>query len=167
MALFSNPRRGVCQRMTPSTLGSFDSFDVGQVFHSRGRTISDADIRLFIGSTGADHPNHTDAQYCEKHPFFAQPCAPGVQILGVVDGHIAEAITRRVDLSLNYGHDRIRYLKPVYPGDTISSTVTIIDARVKDPEWGVLTVEAHAQNQRGELVLVNVNRLLIRRNVVG
>lgn len=141
----------------------FEDFQVGEIFESRGRTMTDADIRLFIGATGADHPNHTDAEYCRDHPFFKRPCAPGVLTLSVVDGFVAEEITRKSALSLNYGHDRIRYLKPVYPDDTISAEIEITAKEKKDSDWGLLTVEARARDQKGELVLVNVNKLLIQR----
>ncbi len=142
----------------------FEDFVVGQAFRSRGRTITDADIRLFLGATGADHPNHTDAEYCRHHPIFRRPVALGVLVLSVVDGFIAEAITRRSAPALNYGHDKIRYLKPVYPGDTIHADIKIIASEAKNEEWGLLTVEALAKNQNGELVLVNINKLLIQRH---
>lgn len=141
----------------------FEDFQIGERFQSRGRTITDADIRMFIGATGADHPNHTDAEYCRRHPIFKKPCAPGVLTLSVVDGFIADMITRDAALSLNYGHDKIRYLKPVHPGDTISAEIKITAKEEKDSDWGLLTVEAHARNPEGELVLVNVNKLLIQR----
>lgn len=141
----------------------FEDFQKGERFESRGRTVTDADIRMFIGATGGDHPNHTDAEYCQNHPIFKRPCAPGVLTLGVVDGFIAEAITRKTALSLNYGHDKIRYLIPVYPGDTINADITISAREEKDANWGILTVEALAKNQKREVVLVNVNKLLIQR----
>jgi len=141
----------------------FEDFTIGDEFESRGRTVTEADIRMFIGATGADHPNHTDAEYCRHHPIFRQPCAPGVLALSVVDGFIAEEITRKCALVLNYGHDRIRYLRPVYPGDTLRAKIRVTGRDDKNADWGVLTIEAHAENQNGELVLVNVNKLLIQR----
>src|SRR5437879_3165237 len=112
--------------MTSETLGSavrdqryFEDYSVGQRFRSRGRTVTDADIRLFVGATGCDHPNHTDEEYCKAHPIFERTCAPGVLVLGLVDGFIAESITREMASSLNYGHDKVRYVKPVYTHDTI------------------------------------------------
>ena len=141
----------------------FEDFAVGQRFQSWGRTITEADIRLFLGATGADHPNHTDAEFCRRHPIFRGPVALGVLVLSVVDGFIAEAITRYAAPCLNYGHDKIRYLKPVYPGDTIRADIEVISSEAKNDEWGLLTVKADATNQAGELVLVNVNKLLIQR----
>lgn len=60
-----------------------DDFDVGAVFSSCGRTVTESDIRMFIGATGADHPNHTDAEYSRNHPIFRQPCAPRMLVLTV------------------------------------------------------------------------------------
>lgn len=145
----------------------FEDFEIGDEFESRGRTVTEADIRMFIGATGADHPNHTDAEYCRTHPIFRQPCAPGVLALSVVDGFIADEITRKCAVVLNYGHDRIRYLRPVYPGDTLRAKIRVAGRSEKNGRWGVLTLEAHAHNQRGELVLVNVNKLLIQRQAAG
>lgn len=70
--------------MTPPKY--FEDFTIGDAFESRGRTVTEADIRMFIGATGADHPNHTDAEYCRHHPIFRQPCAPGVLALSVEIG---------------------------------------------------------------------------------
>jgi 3-hydroxybutyryl-CoA dehydratase len=145
----------------------YEDFQVGDAFRSRGRTVTEADIRLFIGATGADHRNHTDAEYCRAHPIFREPCAPGVLALSVVDGFIAETMTRDAALSLNYGHDKIRYLQPVYPGDTLTAEITVEAREDKSADWGLLTVAARAANQRGELVLVNVNKLLISRKASG
>jgi acyl dehydratase len=86
-----------------------------------------------------------------------------VRTVSIVDGFIAEAITRTSSYSLNYGHDKIRYLRPVYPGDTLQATVEVTAVEEKNEEWGLLTVEALAHNQDDELVLVNINKLLIRR----
>ncbi len=141
----------------------FEDFAVGQRYHSWGRTVTDADIRLFLGATGADHPNHTDAEHCRQHPIFHGPVALGVLVLSVVDGFIAEAITRGAAPCLNYGHDKIRYLRPVYPGDTIRATIEVTASEIKNEEWGLLTVQADAVNQAGDLVLVNANKLLIQR----
>jgi acyl dehydratase len=148
-------------------LDYFEDFAAGQRFSSWGRTITDADIRLFLGATGADHPNHTDAEWCRNHPVFRAPVALGVLVLSVVDGFIAEAITRRAAPCLNYGHDRIRYLKPVYPGDTIRAEIEVVATEVKSDEWGLITVRADATNQEGELVLINVNKLLMHRRTWG
>jgi acyl dehydratase len=51
----------------------------------------------------------------------------------------------------------------VYPGDTLSADITVTAYNERDADWGLLTITAQARNQRGEIVLVNVNKLLIQR----
>ena len=74
----------------------FEDYAVGQRFTSDGRTVTDADIRLYLGATGTAHPNHTDEEYCKRHPILKGICAPGVLVLGLVDAFIADAVTRHM-----------------------------------------------------------------------
>jgi 3-hydroxybutyryl-CoA dehydratase len=141
----------------------FEDYRAGQQWLSRGRTITDADIRMYLGSTGTDHPNHTDEEYSKNHPLLEGICAPGVLVLGLVDGFIADKVTRHMAVSMNYGHDRIRYLKPVYVRDTIHAEITVTECSVRNDEWGVVTVGALAKNQSGEPVLFDSHLLIVAR----
>ncbi len=141
----------------------FEDLAVGAEFNSRGRTITDADIRLFIGATGDDHPHHTDAEYCKKHPVFKRPCAQGVLVLSVSDTFFAYEIGFNLAFSLNYGHDKIRYLQPVYDGDTVRSRMRILSCEPKDETWGRVLVECNVYNQDDELVLINHQVILAGR----
>ncbi|MGB6008190.1 MaoC family dehydratase [Castellaniella sp.] len=141
----------------------FEDLVVGAEYTSRGRTITDADIRLFIGATGDDHPHHTDAEYCKNHPVFERPCAQGVLVLSVSDTFFAYEIGFNLAHSLNYGHDKIRYLLPVYDGDTVHSVMRIAACEPKDATWGRVVVECNVHNQKGQLVLVNHQVILAGR----
>lgn len=141
----------------------FEDLEVGAEYRSRGRTITDADIRLFIGATGDDHPHHTDVEYCRRHPIFREPCAQGVLVLSVSDTFFAYEIGMKLAFSANYGHDRIRYLKPVYHGDTVRAEMRIMDCRIQDDTWGRVTIGCNILNQRDELVLVNHQVILAGR----
>jgi acyl dehydratase len=54
-------------------------------------------------------------------------------------------------LCVSYGYDAIRFLKPVYIGDTITATYTIEKV---DEEAAKTFAKLETKNQRGELVLV-------------
>jgi acyl dehydratase len=153
--------------MNPETVGGtrfwFEDYAVGQTFRSRGRTVTDADIRTYLGATGTDHPNHTDEEYCRAHPLLDGVCAPGVLVLGIVDGFIADAVTRYMASSMNYGHDRIRYLRPVYVHDTLRADMRVTACATRDDTWGVVTVETLARNQHDEPVLFDVHLLIVQR----
>lgn len=141
----------------------FEDYEVGESWRSVGRTITDADIRLFVGATADDHPNHTNAEYCKAHPIFDRPCAQGVLVLGVVDGFLAYEVTRYMSASLNYGHDRIRYLAPVYVNDTVYAEFRVSGRRERSAEWGLLEFDVQVRNQDDVLSLAETQLILVNR----
>ncbi|SOY90484.1 putative dehydratase, MaoC-like domain [Cupriavidus taiwanensis] len=52
------------------------------------------------------------------------------------------------------GVDEIRWLKPVYAGDTLTVVLNVLDSRPSEskPDRGVVHTQWEATNQRGELV---------------
>jgi 3-hydroxybutyryl-CoA dehydratase len=141
----------------------FEDYEPGQSFVSRGRTVTDADIRLFVGATNCDHPNHTDAEYCRAHPIFDRPCAQGVLVLGLLDGFLAEVVTTKMEASLNYGHDKVRYLKPTYIDDTVHAEIEVTECVGRDEQWGVVHFDARAVNQDGETVLYESHLVMVTK----
>jgi acyl dehydratase len=146
-----------------STVRFFEDVRPGEVKKSRGRTVTDADIRMFIGATGDDHPNHTDAEYCKHHPILKGPCVQGILLLGISDAFITLAFGNDLSQAMNYGHDKIRYLRPAYHGDTLTADLTVLSCVARDDDWGFVTVEALLANQSAEPVLVNHQKLLVKR----
>ena len=56
--------------------------------------------------------------------------------------------------AFSYGYDRLRFIKPVYIGDTIRCKVTISDKRdFKKPELGTVVEKVEVFNQRDEVVM--------------
>lgn len=141
----------------------FEDYVVGQRFTSGGRTVTDADIRLYLGATGTAHPNHTDAEYCRRHPLLEGICAPGVLVLGIVDAFLADAVTQQMAASMNYGHDKVRYVRPVYTNDTVHAEIEVVECVERDDEWGLLKLDARAVNQDGETVLFDAHVIVVRR----
>lgn len=131
----------------------WEDYAIGETFRTGGRTIVDADIRLFIGATDATHPAHVDVQYSEAHPF-GRPVAQGSLIVGVVDGLVSRYLVPQVAKLAHYGYDRIRFIKPVFPGDTISLSATVADKKPKTNGFGVVTMTYDVLNQRDDVVAV-------------
>lgn len=138
-----------------------EDFRKGQKLTSRGRTMTEADIRLFIGATGSDHPIHTDEEHCRTHPILDQVCVQGLLSLSVLDGLLADALTKRMPVVMNYGHDKVRYLAPVHCKDTIHAEFEIADCRQRDDDYGTVAIDCVLKNQRGEAVLFDRHLLLV------
>jgi len=130
----------------------FEDYEIGQVHHSHGRTITEADIVLHAGQTGDFYPHHMDAEFCKQQPF-KERIAHGTLILSVAVGMLAGEIN---DVAMSYGYDGIRFIRPVFIGDTITAHATIAEKREykKNPEeFGLVDEKVEVTNHKGELVM--------------
>ena len=114
------------------------------------KTVGEADVYLFAGLTGDLDPNHVDEEYC-KLTSFGHRVAHGALLVGYMSAASSQALTSIVRPNLSLGYDRVRFLKPVYFGDTITVDYEITDADSARRRT-TATVEVH--NQAGELVAV-------------
>ena len=138
----------------------FEDYQLGAERRTGGRTITETDIVLHAGQTGDFYPHHMDAEWC-KTQEFGQRIAHGTLIFSVAVGMTAGAVN---PLAFSYGYDRLRFLKPVFIGDTISVHVAIADKREhRRPDHGLVVEHCEVVNQREEVVLVCDHLLLARR----
>ena len=138
----------------------FEDYVLGVVRQTGGRTITETDIVLHAGQTGDFYPHHMDAEWCKTREF-GQRVAHGTLIFAVAVGMTAGAVNPR---AFSYGYDRLRFVKPVFIGDTITARVTIADKRDhKRPDHGLVVERCEVTNQRGETVLVCDHLLLVQR----
>lgn len=138
----------------------FEDYAVGATRETLGRTITETDIVLHAGQTGDFYPHHMDAEWC-KTQDFKQRIAHGTLIFSVAVGMTAGVINPE---AFSYGYDRLRFIKPVFIGDTIHVRVTIKDKREhKKPGHGVVSELVEVFNQRNETVLACEHLLLVRK----
>lgn len=104
-----------------------------------------------------------DAEYCEKHPSVHGCILQGDLILGVADGFFAKEITPSKVPALHYGMDKVRFIKPTYPGDTIHCETEVIDQTIKNEQFGVITWNVTVLNQNGETVIFYMDKQYIGR----
>lgn len=140
----------------------FENFELGESRLSTGRTITEADIVLHAGQTGDFFPHHMDAEWTKTQPIGAR-IAHGTLILSVGVGMTAGDINPQ---AMSYGYDRIRFIAPVYIGDTITVTAEITEKRdhAKQPEkFGYVSELVTIRNQRDETVLVLTHLYLVNK----
>ena len=135
----------------------FEDYTEGARRETAGRTVTETDIVMHAGQTGDFFPHHMDAEWCKAQPF-GQRIAHGTLIFSIAIGLTAAAVN---EVAFTYGYDRLRFLQPVFIGDTIRSRVTIKEKRPhKRPGEGLVTELVEAFNQRGECVMVCEHILL-------
>jgi 3-hydroxybutyryl-CoA dehydratase len=101
----------------------FSEFEVGQVYTSGGRTVTEADVSAFAGLSGDYNPLHVDATFAEKTPF-GRRVAHGMLAVAISTGQgqwtgIFEGTT------LALMGQTIEYKAPVFFGDTLRLRLTV------------------------------------------
>lgn len=140
----------------------FEDYEIGERRVTTGRTITEADIVLHAGQTGDFFPHHMDAAWCATQDF-GQRIAHGTLVLSVAVGMTAGDINPQ---SMSYGYDKIRFLRPVFIGDTITVTAEITekaDHRKRPEELGYLHEQLTVVNQEQQPVLVLTHLYVVNR----
>ena len=131
----------------------FEELDVGQRFeHQPGRTVTETDNLLFTALTLNPQPLHLDAEFA-KSTIHGQILVNSIFTLGLVVGLSVGDTTLGTTLG-NLGFEKTTFPNPVFIGDTIRVTSTVIDRRPSrsKPDRGIVTFEHVGTNQRGQIV---------------
>lgn len=120
---------------------AFAELEVGKTFTYR-RTFTEGDLTAFCGITGDYNPYHQDDGFA-RESWFGRRTLPGLLTASMMT-HIGGM------LGFLATEMSFEYLSAVYPGDTVTCTVTISE---KDEEKRRMTGEAEFTNQEGKQVL--------------
>jgi 3-hydroxybutyryl-CoA dehydratase len=115
------------------------------------KTVGESDVYLFAGISGDLGPNHVNEEYM-RQTRFGRRIAHGVLIVAFMSTCSTKLIEQAGNTPMvSYGYDRIRFVRPVFIGDTV--TVTYVVATVDD-ERGEIRSDVTATNQDGDVVAV-------------
>jgi 3-hydroxybutyryl-CoA dehydratase len=114
------------------------------------KTVSESDVYLFAGITGDFDQNHVDEEFCRR-TSLRHRVAHGALILGYTSAASSQVLHAFDRPMVSVGYDRVRFLKPVYFGDTLTVDYEITE---RQPEKERLLSKIEVTNQRGELVAV-------------
>lgn len=138
----------------------FEEFTMDDSRQTRARTITETDIVLHAGQSGDFFPHHMDEEWCSTQPFKKR-IAHGTLVFTIAIGLTADFIN---EVSMTYGYERLRFVKPVFIGDTIKVVVTITGKKEqKRPGQGLVTEKVEALNQHNETVMVCEHILLVHK----
>ena len=141
----------------------FEEFELNFTRRTKGRTVTETDIVIHAGQSGDFFPHHMDEEWCSAQPFKKR-IAHGTLIFTMAIGLTADIVN---EVSMTYGYERLRFIKPVFIGDTIKVAVTIKDKKDhKKPEFGLVTELVETFNQHNELVMVCEHLLLVNKKKV-
>jgi acyl dehydratase len=138
----------------------FEDFVIGETFYIPSRTVTEAHFSAFQAASGDNHPSHYDREFCRLHGH-PDLLAHGFQVL-IATAAGAGIFPALVEVSmLGFIEQWSRFLKPVYPGDTLTPLLTVAEMKPQRTT-GVLTLRSTIHNQRQELVLDGLQRYLLK-----
>jgi oxepin-CoA hydrolase/3-oxo-5,6-dehydrosuberyl-CoA semialdehyde dehydrogenase len=143
----------------------FDELNVGDALVSPRRTVTEADIVNFAGVSGDYFYAHMD-EIAARDSIFEKRVAHGYFVLSAAAGLFVDPAPGPV--LANYGLDTLRFVKPVYPGDTIQATLTVKQKTAKEKRegqvaQGVVAWDVEVKNQNDELVAIYTILTLVAR----
>lgn len=129
---------------------TFDDLSIGDS-HSLERTIGLADVDAFAHLCGDLNPLHMDESFAARTPFGRRV------VHGLFTGAlVSTAHTELTGPGFAYVGQELRFLGPVFIGDTITVDLSVVG---KKPAKRILTLDTTVRNQHGVCVLAGLSAL--------
>lgn len=130
---------------------SLAELELGDQLVTEPRTVTLDDIETFAAFTGDTFYAHMDEDAARANPFFEGRVAHGYLVVSFAAGLFVEPAPGPV--LANYGIDNLRFMTPVYPGDTLQVQLTCkhINPR-ENADYGEVRWDCSVTNQDGEVV---------------
>lgn len=140
----------------------FEDFRMGQqIRHATPRTVAVGEVALYTALYGVRFAFNSSIEFART---LGMPQAPIDDLLAfhLVFGKTVPDIS--LNAVANLGYAQGRFLAPVYPGDTLTTTSSVIGLRQnKDGKTGVVYVRSVGSNQLGETVLDYCRWVMVRK----
>jgi 2-methylfumaryl-CoA hydratase len=135
-----------------STGRYFEDFSIGQqLVHAVPRTLHGGDISTYFSLT-ADRSPLASSTELARSLGFQRELMPDMLVFHIVFGKSVPDISHNATANLGYAD--VRFMRPVYPGDTLVAESEVIGLReVSSGEAGVVYVRTRGTNQKGQEVL--------------
>lgn len=118
------------------------------------KTITRADIEAFAVVTGDRNPLHLDDAFARRSRF-GRPIAHGALVAGVISAALGMVLPGPGAIYLS---QTLKFLRPVFPGDTVTATVEVTAYRA---DKGIVTLRTTCANQSGDPVVDGEAMLLV------
>jgi len=124
--------------------------EIGYTLKTGSRTVSLEDIEHFAEFTGDNFYAHMDEEAAKASPIFGGRVAHGYLILSFAAGLFVDPDPGPV--LANTGLESLRFLTPLYPGDSMRVELTVKSMSIRDAEKGEVRWAVYVFNQKDEIV---------------
>jgi oxepin-CoA hydrolase/3-oxo-5,6-dehydrosuberyl-CoA semialdehyde dehydrogenase len=133
----------------PFTL-KMSELQIGDTWKTGSRSVTIADIEHFAEFTGDKFYAHMDEEAAKASPIFEGRVAHGYLILSFAAGLFVWPDPGPV--LANTGLENLRFLTPLYPGDSLRVELTVRAKSIKSEETGQVRWAVEVFNQKDDLV---------------
>jgi acyl dehydratase len=127
----------------------YEDWQPGHRIRSLRRTIAEGESHMFNTLVVDIHPYVQDQMFAETEGLFGRRLVAGAFIFSAGLGLVA---TNCVN-AFSYGYDKLRFIKPVFIGETIYTVRTNLDKKPRYPDMGLIRASYEVFKGEGELVL--------------
>src|SRR5579871_3002032 len=140
----------------------FEDFAIGETIrHATPRTLRDGDASLYLAIYGARFAPQSAETFARAIGYPASPI-DDLLAFHVVFGKTTPDVS--LNAIANLGYADCRFLKPVFPGDTLTAVSEVIGLKENsNRQSGVVYVRSEGFNQRGETVIDYVRWVMVRK----
>jgi acyl dehydratase len=151
----------------------FEDLTIGERFELGSRTFTAPDIKAFAAKYDPQVFHLDEAAAAKSH--FGALCASGWQTAAVWmrlmidflqrgDAEARARGERTAEMGASPGFREMKWLKPVYVGDTIAYASEVIEVRASGsrPGWGLMTVRNTGVNQKDEPVISFISVVFVQ-----
>lgn len=140
----------------------FEDFSVGQVLeHPTPRTLTTGDTALYTALYGGRFAVQSSDTFARDIGYTGAP-VDDLQVFHVVFGKTVADIS--LNAIANLGYADCRFLRAVYPGDTLSARSEVIGLKENsNGKTGVVYVRSTGTNQDGDKVLEFIRWVMVRK----
>ena len=124
--------------------------EIGSTLKTASRTVTLEDIEHFAFFTGDTFYAHMDDEAAKASPIFGGRVAHGYLILSFAAGLFVDPDPGPV--LANTGLESLRFLTPLYPGDSMRVELTVKSKSIRDEEKGEVRWAVTVFNQKDEVV---------------
>ena len=142
----------------------FEDFVIGRLYqHRLTRTVTQMDNMLFSNMTLNPQPLHIDRHFCEHETEWGQPLMNSLFTLGLMIGISVNDLTVGTTVA-NLGMTEVKFPHPLFEGDTVHCSTTIVAKRESRsrPGTGIVEFDHRAYNQDDRLVAQCRRQALMR-----
>ena len=127
----------------------WEDFEIGHQLRTIRRTLSHGECNMFNTLVGDMHPYGCDEIFIKEEGVFDRPVVAGAFVFSVGLGMVATNWLQ----AFSYGYDHLRFIKPVFVGDTIYTVRTNIYKEPKYEKRGLTKARYDVFKGEGQIVL--------------